>query len=433
MLDGGGYAMKRTIKVLFTSLAGSLLSATSSASKASDSANGSARSPSSARTARRAAVVGAFTLSAIALFGCPVYSGSQGQTTCDSQGYCCDEAANCHEWTCDFTSQCPAGNTCNGGYCTSGSYDGGGYYYDAGTDATDCSVNGCEEGYQCTLSNGVATCLPIEDAATFDSGEPDGSTGDTGTVDGGKPDVVTIVDAGSDAQSFPPFTGCTTDTQCAADSGTGSRCLDGVCTVAANECFDSSQCPVFGSANEECVQGVCTPSCAGGTSCPTGYACSTSDGGPSVCSGNPTPCSAGDGGVACGSGTTCVDQHCVPYCSKPDSGGDGGLTCAAGLVCVDHGCIPDQKPVFVCNTDGQQDNCQAGSICLHHSCFISCDAPNQTACATQPQFNQCKPVTSSSGTYNVCGSATSLGTECNPTSGLNCTGAGAVCIDGFCH
>jgi len=34
--------------------------------------------------------------------------------------------------------------------------------------------------------------------------------------------------------------------------------------------------------------------------------------------------------------------------------------------------------------------------------------------------------------YDVCGSATNLGSDCDPTIGKNCPGTG-VCIDGYCH
>lgn len=35
------------------------------------------------------------------------------------------------------------------------------------------------------------------------------------------------------------------------------------------------------------------------------------------------------------------------------------------------------------------------------------------------------------GTFYVCSSSTSLGTDCSPTT--PCSGSGQVCIDGFCE
>ncbi len=387
----------------------------------------------------------ALALGAVVLFGCPVYSGNQTDVVCDSQGNCCDESTgNCSSWSCDYSAQCPYGASCYQGYCSSASYDGGGYY-DAGdagdadasfsdaSDATvDCSTTGCQPGFVCTLTNGVALCL------ASDAG--DGSIG-PGT-DGGTDAKSTGSDSGShdagvDAPTFPPFTGCQNDNACVADSGAGARCLNGKCVAAANECSDSTQCPIVGSAQEQCVQGVCTPACATtGTACPAGYSCNTS-GSESVCTGNPTPCGAAAGAAACATGTTCVDEHCVPLCNT--GAGDAGPACAGGLVCVDHGCIPSQTPQFVCaGSDGEQSSCASGSVCLHHNCYIACtlqdagaaDAGN--SCRTAGNFNVCKPVTTSTGTYDVCGSATNLGNECDPTQGIACSNS-RICIDGTCY
>ena len=373
--------------------------------------------------------VAAFALGAVVLFGCPVYSGNQGEVVCDSQGNCCDETTgNCSLWNCDYDEQCPAGASCSSGLCVSGNGYGsdGGYYYDAGypydsgTDATvDCSVTGCQAGFTCTLTNGVAQCLPTPDT---------GPATDTGAPDAG-------ADTGP---NFPPFTGCSNDSACTAEAGAGARCLDGKCVPAANTCFDSTQCPIVGNAQEECVQGVCTPSCANGASCPTGYSCDP--GGTGVCTGNPSPCGAADGGTACGSGLTCVDEHCVPFCTQADGGSGNGFqtfTCSGtGLVCVDNGCIPDQSPQFICSTQGQQDTCHTGSICLNHSCYIACSLSDAgdagSTCKTADNFNECKAVSTSTGTYDVCGSSTNLGNQCNPTQGINCSSP-AICIDGYCR
>jgi hypothetical protein len=105
---------------------------------------------------------------------------------------------------------------------------------------------------------------------------------------------------------------------------------------------------------------------------------------------------------------------------------------------VDNGCIPNQQPKFVCNVDGQQDLCASGSICLHHNCYIACSADAGAAdggsngCQNADQFNICKSVTTSTGTYYVCGSNSNLGNECDPTQSENCASP-EVCIDGYCR
>ncbi len=355
------------------------------------------------------------SLGAVALFGCPVYSNSSDQRFCTADGQCWDcpggnFSSDCVPWQCNSDVDCPAGWTCNlhscvqssgGNTCTSPSQCPAGQNCGADNQchAGDCSTTGCPSGYVCKLTNGTPACvLP--------------STTDGGTVDTGTPDSG---DAGSDA---PPFTGCTSDSQCAS-LGPGAKCLDGMCVAAANQCFDQTQCP----NGEVCVQGVCTASCAMGQMCPTGYTCDTTTG---VCTGNPNPCNVGDAGMSCPMGLTCVDQHCVSPCGP-------GNTCPTGEVCVDNGCIPDQLPTFVCNVEGTQDACAVGSICLHHNCYIACNPEaGANACATADVYNICKAVTTSTGTYDVCGSNSNLGNQCNPTQGQNCTSP-LICIDGYCR
>ena len=45
----------------------------------------------------------------------------------------------------------------------------------------------------------------------------------------------------------------------------------------------------------------------------------------------------------------------------------------------------------------------------------------------------CKPVTRTSGTYDVCGTSTSLGNQCGAGSANNATcPSGGICVDGYC-
>jgi hypothetical protein len=121
----------------------------------------------------------------------------------------------------------------------------------------------------------------------------------------------------------------------------------------------------------------------------------------------------------------CVAGACVPRSTN-------GSCPNAGDVWDENGCVPDQAATFTCTTDGVQDSCASGSICLHHDCWISCDAPNQNACAAQTVTSTCKPVVDNGTSYNVCGTPTNLGNQCGAgTNGLACSN-GLVCIDGFC-
>lgn len=334
------------------------------------------------------------------LAGCPIYPEGRDHRVCVG-GDCFDcpdsyYSSACSAWTCNSGADCPSGYTCTsdnrckftdgtttppgGTPCTKPSDCAAG---NCGADnkchAGDCSTTGCPSSFTCKLasgSNGAPVCVPIG--------------GDGGGI----------------------TSTCKSDKDCPTPAG--SKCLTGTCVAPPDQCVDATQCP----GGAQCVQGSCTPSCNQNTPCPTGYACDNAKG---VCTSNPTPCTTSD---QC-NGKVCVDEHCVDPC------GPGG-TCAAGLKCVDGGCTPDEKPVFTCASDGQQDNCKPGSICIRHSCYIGCTADaGVDACKNADQFNQCKAVSTSTGTYNVCGSANNLGSECDPTQGKNCA-APLICIDGYC-
>ena len=356
--------------------------------------------------------------SAAILGGCPIYSDNVNRRVCNSTG--CYDCANdyysdsCSPWQCNTSSDCPSGYSCDSSNsCVSGpgyGYDGGNppgsctsprdctSGSNCGTDGQchpgDCSNSGCPSGYQCKLSNGTLQCVGP-------------ATRDGGSTDGGR------TDAGP--------TGCQSDTECAS-LGAGAKCLDGTCVKPADQCSDATQCP----NSEQCVQGVCTPACSATVPCPVGYSCDARG----VCTGNPASCG---GGQACTSGTVCVEQHCVTPCGA-------GNTCPTALVCVNGGCIPDQKPQFVCGADGTPGNgapgnCAVGSLCLHHNCYIACASDagaDGGGCRAADKFNTCKQVMASGNTYEVCGSSSNLGSECDPTIGKACTDLSKICIDGYC-
>lgn len=336
------------------------------------------------------------------LAGCPIYPSDRDHRVCIS-GDCYDcpdsyYSSECTPWTCNSGADCPSGYACTADHrckltgttptnpgdtaCTKPSdCSTGNCGADNKCHAGDCSTTGCPTSYVCKLSagsNGQPTCEPIDG---------DGGGGTTST--------------------------CKSDKDC--PSPAGSKCLTGQCVAPQDQCVDATQCP----GDAQCVQGACTPACNANKPCPTGYACDDAKG---VCTNNAAPCTSTS---QCTGGKQCVQEHCVDPC------GAGG-TCAAGLACVDGGCTPDQKPVFVCATEGVQDNCKAGSICLRHSCYIACSADaGADACKNADQFNQCKSVATSTGAYNVCGSTNNLGSECDPTQAKNCVDP-KICIDGFC-
>ncbi len=361
-----------------------------------------------------------------ALGGCPIYPSQQQSEyqVCTSNGcYSCPDSSYssaCTPWACQSDSDCNQGYVCdvnpndpNYGTCVAGSPP----YGDAST--PDCSVTGCPAGQVCRLANGVAQCVSQPGGGGDDGGGSD-AAGDTGSAgDGGMSTEAGTDGSGDGAASGGP---CNADSQCTA---AGSKCIDGQCTTQIHLCSDGSQCSVAGSA---CVDGVCEPHCSGSSPCPNGYACDLTRG---VCNLNPGACT-GTGTAGCQGGATCVETHCVPPCSTSDA----GPACPSGQVCVAGGCIPDQGATFSCQNDGENGQlattCATNSICLHHDCYAACDAdasPSFAPCATG---QTCKSVTIETGTYSVCGTSSTLGSDCDPAQGKYCSG-GKVCVDGYCQ
>jgi hypothetical protein len=360
---------------------------------------------------------------AAVLGGCPIYPSQQEYQVCNGVAcYSCPDSSlssACTPWPCQSDTDCDQqdGYVCDPGSltCIAGSGDDGG----TGSDSTgpDCSVTGCPTGQVCRLSNGVAQCVTLgggDDSSTGEAGT-DASSGDGGTTSGDS-------SAGSDASEAGAVTGpCNSDATC---GGNGEKCIDGQCTVQVDLCSDGSQCSAAGSA---CVNGVCEARCSSSSPCPTGYQCDLTR---SVCNVNPDACT-GSGASTCQGGTTCVDGFCVPPCAATDSGNG----CAAGQACVNGGCIPDQAATFACANDGQSGQlattCPSGDICVHHDCYPACSADGGNACSASSGNSVCKNVTIETGTYSVCGTSTTLGSDCDPAQGNYCSG-GKVCVDGYC-
>ena len=393
------------------------------------------------------------------LAGCPIYSNQDYRVCTGTTCYDCPDpnySNMCVPWSCSTDSDCGNGYACTGdGLCASSAlFDSG-----SGDDASltsDCSVTGCPSGQVCVLSGGVASCqtvsfgtdagaqqdstAPVSDASSDSSlvqdassdGAADGWTLPEGSavdspVDGGQ-----ASDAGDDAVSSEASAGdggeagsspeASASVACNAggDCSVGSFCVDGQCVPQAQLCSDGSQCAVAG---DSCVDGFCVPTCSASAPCPSGYQCNFSLG---VCNVNPSPCTGGSTS-SCQGGAVCVESHCVPPCSTDD----GGAACPSGQACINGGCLPDQKAVFTCHNDGSSGQlanaCDTSSVCLHHDCYTACDGDGGGCPASQ-----CKQVTVHAGTYAVCGTASTLGSECDLATGAAC-GSSKACVDGYCR
>jgi hypothetical protein len=343
---------------------------------------------------KRIALFALLGTGAAVLGGCPIYPEGRDHRVCvDDQCFDCPDpyySSGCTAWICSDHVDCPSGWTCAsdrrcrptgttppppppGQSCAKPSDcpPGSNCGADNRCHEADCATTGCPATFVCKLTDGTPQCVSVGTST------------------------------------------CQNHEDCPTPEG--SKCLSGSCVAPADQCADGTQC----AGDAQCVDGACTPACNAAKPCPTGYACDTAKG---VCTVNPGPCTSSS---QCAGDTVCVQEHCVERCGAGD-------TCPVGLVCVDGGCTPDQKPVFTCDGDGVGNDCQEGSICLRRSCYIGCDDSDPNACATADQFNVCKPVTTSTGTYSVCGSSSNLGTECDPTQSQHCASP-LICIDGYCR
>jgi hypothetical protein len=331
---------------------------------------------------------------AAVLGGCPVYPDQRSYQVC---GECCTSADCGPGYACTSDGQCFAENA-----------------VDASASGGDCGT--CPAGTVCTLSGGTLQCL-APGATELDSsvGFEDAGTSPVPVTDSGSGTPTS--DAAS-AEGGPSGGLCNADAQCS--NGSGSKCIDGLCTAQGQLCSDGTQCQVAG---ESCVDGLCLPTCGGSAPpCPAGYACDFNRG---VCSVNPSPCSQSS---QCQGGAVCVETRCVAPCGPAEA----GAQCSSGQVCVNGGCIPDQQAQFTCENDGNvgalASTCDPSSICLHGDCYPTCDV-DAGSCAGPGQA--CKSVTIPKGTYAVCATASNLGSECNPAVGNYCAST-SVCIDGYC-
>jgi hypothetical protein len=362
-------------------------------------------------------IVGAATI----LGGCPIYPDAGNYIVCSSsQCFDCPDpslSGACVPWLCSASADCGDGYSCSAqGFCGPGSGS------DAGTG--NCA---CPAGTICRLSNGALQCVTPDEAG---GGGTTGADASGGAVADVAQDVAidVLLDAMVDvATGSPPDAAAdrpdaaSASATCNADAtcGGGRRCIDGQCTPRSQLCSDATQCVVAGEA---CVNGVCVPHCSQTVLCPGGYDCDYSRG---VCLNGLSGCASTG---QCRPGAVCVESRCVAPCAPADA----GPGCPAGLVCVNGGCIPDERAQFSCKNEGESGvlatTCDPASICLHGDCYPACVADGGGC--TSPG-TACKYVTIAKGTYAVCAGPSSLGSDCDPAVGKDCS-AGAMCIDGYC-
>jgi hypothetical protein len=342
---------------------------------------------------KRLLALAAAVLSAAFAAGCPMYSDNNYGTI-----------------GCYYATDCPVGYLCSGGNCVPGPTIGG--RKDAGPDAP-APGDASTDTRPTPDASGVAYCANPNDCKADETCSADGTchSGDCSKNACINQYQCAVVATGGVACVHADSQACGADHQCAKTA----RCVDGRCTPLADLCTDRTQCP-----SGACVDGKCVANCTIDSQCPSGFLCRTALG---ICDAPGKACSiTNDCG---GPDTACVDGACVPRCGAVGSCADGGGTC------VDNGCVPSQKPRSACAADGSTAGCTAGQICVHHACYTSCAAPNGAACAALAATPLCKTVAVGATTYSICGTTTTLGSDCDLTQDKPCTG-GKTCVDGFC-
>ena len=336
--------------------------------------------------------------------GCPVYSD------------------NVITVECYYATDCPLGFRCASGVCVQ-SPGHVGPTRDGGTDASVDAVSDApsDRGDTAAPPEGSTDAPAGETGTMVHCGNPNDCTAaETCSTDGtchrGNCTVnacinqyVCSVTTSGPACVRGDSKGCGADRHCLSTE----RCIDGTCTNVTELCSDRAQC----GAGKVCADGRCVTACTADGQCAEGYLCRTALG---VCGAKAKPCLQTND---CASkDQVCVDGACVPRCAASGACGTG-----AG-VCVDNGCVPSARGVTEC--DRQGTTCPAGGVCLHHHCYAVCGGDGGT-CNAQSSTPVCKTVMVAGTSYSVCGTADTLGPDCDLSAGRACTD-GRSCIDGYC-
>jgi len=301
--------------------------------------------------------------------------GSVGEVECDEAGcVVCEQTAtgrDCQAYTCDATHLCPTGWTCLDASCVP----------DDDVCPTECCANvDCDEGFVCTLQGAcVPRPQPPVDECDAETPCPDG-------------------DVCEDGRCVTPPPECTAD----ADCGAGRACEDGTCVTRdfpvrpADRCVIAGDCGPVGT----CLDGACHFPCGAGGACPVTQECATD-----LCvdrTVSPAECVLGaDCPLA---GARCIDGTCRP-------------ACAADADCVEHErcdltrglCEPDPRPIFECLSSG---DCAADRDCVDGRCLATCPAEGACPAGQACEAGWCLPQAS-----------------CFDAAACE---AGELCIDGVC-
>jgi hypothetical protein len=309
-------------------------------------------------------------------------TGGQGQCTepcdtpadCPATSYSCDGAVvgKCQLKTCAANTDCPTGETCNGGTCSCSASN-------ASTQcgSGSCSGTFCKAGHACTSN---ASC-------------------GAGTCGGG-----TCTKSGTNAAGA-----CHKNLDCGIGT-CGGGAKDGTCTAGAT-CHVDSDCGTNGTCGSSGgTMGSCSTSA---TVCHSAATCDSGSCTGGTCGTSSTACHVNadcDGGVACGSGTGSTAGTCSTSAISCHSAGvcDGG-SCAGGT----------------CNTSASTV-CHKHSDCDNGVCGATKGLCSRT-CSNGPKIGQACTSNATCGTGFTCSSGT---LACSIDA--NCTSSGSLCNGAKC-
>jgi len=263
-------------------------------------------------------------------------------------------------------------------------------------------------------------------------------------VDTNDADIVSVNTLNFDDVQLTSTPGCTTDSDCPADT----VCAEGVCRPS---CTLDSDCPV----GQACVSGACQPAtCGSDSDCPEGSVCNAYG----QCTEPPSGCTDDAG---CDDNNQCTQDGCVDTSCQYNPVVDGAPcdegSCQAGS-CQPDTCTSDAdcglgftcdtgtgycEPITGCTDDAEcgGTDCMAGSCGIDGSCSYA-PASNGTECGADPgqvcQDGECVPGAPCESSADcaeptpICDETTSTCVSCPEGeywSGMECTSE-EECVSG---
>jgi len=300
--------------------------------------------------------------------------------------------AGCAKGDCEFTSECPFGR-CVSGECVTECKAA----IDCAKDRPFCNRGKCEEAS--ADDAGVDAPPPPDSMTPIDSSQPDTLVPDpdTSVAPDTEPPADTTMPPADSGGSKRYLTKCAADSECAsgrcsaesprfctktcavhADCAHGQLCGGGVCRLddsGKTGCDLTTAAPCVEFCYGTTSAKHCTHTCAAGSDCPAGYACSPVATGKKICVEIEKPCTIAD---QCPSGLGFCGSTSVGCTAKCDTAAD----CPQRLVGL---------PSYTCELRSGQ------KVCVPPSDVLGSD-PFGSTCSATSSVNTCRSGACDPGT-----------------------------------